>query len=123
MLNATMSFFAGSVLYAGIHTKKRFFGKENLDLKNPSIIIVNHSSFLDILLIMMLNPKIIIMVKEWVYKSPLFGFFVPEAYCDSMDSRGVVALLWKVFPRFQYPAHASTLREPSEPVCLSISMS
>ncbi len=75
-LNTLMSLFAGSVMYAGVHVHKRFFNKENLDIKNPSIIIANHSSFLDILLVMMLHPKIIIMVKEWVYRSPLFGPFV-----------------------------------------------
>ncbi len=79
ILNSVMSFFAGSVINAGVHVRKRIFGKENLDLKKSSIIIANHSSFLDILLIMMLHPKIIIMVKEWVYKSPLFGYFVRYA--------------------------------------------
>ena len=79
ILNSIMSFFSKTVIYLGIHVRKNIFDIKNLDLKNPSIIIVNHSSFLDILLVLMLSPKIIIMVKEWVYRSPLFGYFVRYA--------------------------------------------
>jgi 1-acyl-sn-glycerol-3-phosphate acyltransferase len=79
ILNSIISFFAKSVIYLGIHTKKNIFGIKNLDIKKPSIIIANHSSFLDILLVIMLNPRIIILVKDWVYKSPLFGIFIRYA--------------------------------------------
>jgi 1-acyl-sn-glycerol-3-phosphate acyltransferase len=50
--------------------------QESLDFSKPSIIIANHTSFLDILLMIMLNPKVIIMVKKWVYNSPVFGPFI-----------------------------------------------
>jgi 1-acyl-sn-glycerol-3-phosphate acyltransferase len=85
-INIFISKFAKSVVYAGIHVRKRIFGRENLNLEKPAIIIANHSSFLDIILMLMLNPRIIIMVKEWVYKSPFFGFAVRYAgyiYADS----------------------------------------
>lgn len=79
ILNVIISFFARSVIYLGIHIKKNIIDKHHLDLKKPSIIIANHSSFLDILLVIMLNPRIIILVKDWVYKSPLFGPFIRMA--------------------------------------------
>lgn len=72
-LNRFLSLAAKSVIYLALHVKKKIFNKQNLDLKNPSIIIANHTSFLDILLLLMLSPKIIIMVKGWVYNSILFG--------------------------------------------------
>lgn len=75
-MNAFASAFARSVMYAGFHLKKRIQYKERLDFSKPSIIIANHGSFLDILLLLMLHPKVIIMVKEWVYKSPFFGAIV-----------------------------------------------
>ena len=75
-VNYLTSKFAASVLYSGIHVRKRFYNLNDLDFSKPSIIIANHSSFLDILLMLMLNPKVIIMVKDWVYKSPLFGSVV-----------------------------------------------
>ncbi|MBI2258669.1 MAG: 1-acyl-sn-glycerol-3-phosphate acyltransferase [Flavobacteriia bacterium] len=79
IINFTISKLAKSVIYFGIHVKKSIQGKENLDLSKPGIIIANHASFLDILLMLMLSPKIIIMVKKWVYYSPLFGFLVRKA--------------------------------------------
>ncbi|MBK5284119.1 MAG: 1-acyl-sn-glycerol-3-phosphate acyltransferase, partial [Bacteroidia bacterium] len=79
LLNACISLFAWSIIYSAFYVHKKIFGKENLDVKKPSIIIANHSSFLDILLMIMLNPKIIILVKDWVYNSPLFGNFIRYA--------------------------------------------
>lgn len=73
LLNSVLSISAGSVIYSAFHVKKRIFNKENLDFKHPSIIISNHTSFLDILLLIMLTPKVIIVVKDWVYNSILFG--------------------------------------------------
>lgn len=87
VLNAMISAFAKSVLYFGIHVKKNIEGKENLDWNKPALIIANHASFLDILLMIMLNRKVIIMVKDWVHKSPLFGFAVRMAgYIYSEDT-------------------------------------
>ncbi len=78
-LNYTLSKLAKSTIYLGVHIKKEFINAERLDFSKPSIIVANHSSFLDILLMIMLNPKVIIMVKKWVYNSPVFGLFVRYA--------------------------------------------
>lgn len=61
------------------NVKKRYVNKENLDFNNPSILIANHSSFLDILSMAMLHPKIVILVGPWVYNSPIFGWFIRYA--------------------------------------------
>jgi 1-acyl-sn-glycerol-3-phosphate acyltransferase len=79
ILNFIVSKLAKSTLYAGFHVKKQLINSDKLDFKKPSIIIANHSSFLDILLLIQLNPKVIIMVKSWVYKSPVFGLFIRYA--------------------------------------------
>ena len=73
MINSSLSFYAKTVIYSGPHVKKNISGKENLDIEKPAIFIANHTSFLDILLTIMLNPKIVLMVKGWVYNSPFFG--------------------------------------------------
>lgn len=72
-INNSLSFYAKTVIYSGPHVKKNFSGLENLDINKPVILIANHTSFLDILLAIMLHPKIVLMVKGWVYKSPFFG--------------------------------------------------
>jgi 1-acyl-sn-glycerol-3-phosphate acyltransferase len=78
-LNYLVSKLAKSTLYIGIHVKKRVLHPEKLDFSRPSVIVANHSSFLDILLVIMLHPKAIIMVKSWVYNSPVFGLFIRYA--------------------------------------------
>jgi len=73
MINSSLAFFAKTVIYSGPHVKKNFSGTENMDISKPVIYIANHTSFLDILLAIMINPKIVMMVKGWVYNSPFFG--------------------------------------------------
>ncbi|MBB77581.1 MAG: methyltransferase [Crocinitomicaceae bacterium] len=76
LLNFIISKLAKSTIYLGFHVNKKIINIEKLNFEKPSIIIANHSSFLDILLMIMLSPKVIIMVKKWVYNSPIFGFFI-----------------------------------------------
>ena len=69
-----------------VNVKKRYFGMENLDFKIPSIIIANHSSFEDILTLVRLHPKMVLMVNNWVYNSPIFGEVVKYAdYLPAFD--------------------------------------
>lgn len=76
ILNFVISRLAKSTLYLGFHIKKRVLNPEKLDFSKPSILVANHTSFLDILTVLMLNPKVLIMVKKWVYNSPFFGLFI-----------------------------------------------
>lgn len=75
-MNYMISKLAKSTLYAGVHIKKQVLNPELLDYSKPAIIVANHTSFLDILAVLMLHPKTIIMVKSWVYNSPVFGPFI-----------------------------------------------
>ena len=85
-INNSLSFYAKTVIYSGPHVKKNISGRENLDMSKPVIFIANHTSFLDILLGIMLHPKIVLMVKGWVYKSPFFGPIIRYAgYVYSED--------------------------------------
>jgi len=79
LLNILLSYASYSVMYSAFHVRKTIYHRELLDLTKPSIIIANHTSFLDILMLLSLNPKIIIMVKGWVYNSILFGPLVRYA--------------------------------------------
>ncbi len=79
IMNYTLSKLAKSTLDLGFHLRKKVRNKERLDFSKPSVIVANHSSFLDILLVISMSPKVIIMVKKWVYYSPFFGLFI--RYC------------------------------------------
>ena len=69
-------FFTWSLLKFMVFLKKRYYDFELLDFSRPSVIITNHSSFLDILYIAMQHPKITFLVGPWVYNSPIFGRFI-----------------------------------------------
>jgi len=68
-----ISKFMKSVLYTNPFVLKKVINEHGEDFKKPGMIIANHTSFLDILAIGMLHPKIIFLVNDWVYNSPVFG--------------------------------------------------
>ena len=74
-----VSLFMKSVLYTNPYLIKRVKNVGNQTFENPAIIIANHMSFLDILAVGMLHPKIVFLVNDWVYNSPVFGKAVQVA--------------------------------------------
>lgn len=58
---------------------KAYLNPYNESFSKPSIIISNHQSVLDILLLISINPKIILLTNKWVWNSPIFGFVVRMA--------------------------------------------
>lgn len=74
-----ISKFMGSVLYSNPFVKKHVINEVGEDFSKPAVIIANHTSFLDIIAIGILNPKICFLVNDWVYNSPVFGKAVQRA--------------------------------------------
>ncbi|CAA9195659.1 1-acyl-sn-glycerol-3-phosphate acyltransferase [Flavobacterium collinsii] len=74
-----ISKFMKSVLYSNPFLRKKVINKFSETFEKPAIIIANHSSFIDILAMGMLSPKIIFLVNDWVYNSPIFGGTVRKA--------------------------------------------
>jgi len=69
--SSVMSGYMKSVLYLNPAVNKKIFHKERL--QKQSVIISNHTSFLDSLTIGMTYSKVVYIVNDWVYKSPVFG--------------------------------------------------
>jgi 1-acyl-sn-glycerol-3-phosphate acyltransferase len=95
MINNSLSFYAKTVIYSGPHVRKNISGTEHMDIEKPVIYIANHTSFLDILLAIMLNPKIVLMVKGWVYNSPFFGPIIRYAgyvYTDDGPEENIIKM-------------------------------
>lgn len=44
--------------------------------KTPSVVIANHQSFIDILMLLGMNSKFIMVTNDWVWNSPIFGRIV-----------------------------------------------
>ncbi len=76
IIKLIMAKFLVSVLYTNPFVKKRLIRNTNEDFSKPAVIIANHTSFLDTLALAMANHKIIYLVNDWVYNSPIFGKMV-----------------------------------------------
>lgn len=68
--------FLTSVLHISPFVRKRVIKNPAEDFSKPAVIIANHTSFLDTLAIAMATHKIIYLVNDWVYDSPVFGKLV-----------------------------------------------
>lgn len=93
-------YYMKSLVYIPFHVKKVIIGKETMDFSKPAIIIANHTSFLDILVTVMQNPKIILLTNEWTYNSPIFGKVIQLAdyypTADGTDESAIQRLKDKV---------------------------
>ena len=58
------------------NVKKTYLNPNREDFSTPAVIISNHQSFLDILVSTALNPKVILLTNQWVWRSPIFGAVV-----------------------------------------------
>ena len=72
-LRRMISTFMKSVLYGHPLTRNQTLNPTGEAFEKPAVVIGNHSSFLDTLTMGMLVPKMIFLVNDWVWKSPIFG--------------------------------------------------
>ncbi|MEX0997077.1 MAG: MMPL family transporter [Flavobacteriaceae bacterium] len=68
-----ISVYLKSVLYTNPFVVKKVLNAHHETFEKPSVIISNHTSFLDSIAIGMLSPKIIFLVNDWVYNSVIIG--------------------------------------------------
>ena len=77
--HSILSKFAWSLMHIMVNVKKRIVNPLQEDFSKPAIIICNHQSFLDILMTILLHPKLILFTNNWVWNSPVFGAVVRMA--------------------------------------------
>jgi 1-acyl-sn-glycerol-3-phosphate acyltransferase len=71
-----LQFCSKFIVYSIFGIKKKMINRDKFDLSIPKIIVSNHQSHLDLTLILMLNPKIIVLTNDWVWNNPFYGFIV-----------------------------------------------
>lgn len=72
-LHRIIAAFKKSVLYSDPFVRKEVLNPHGETFDRPAIMVANHTSFLDILVMGMLHPKVIFLVNDWVYDSLIFG--------------------------------------------------
>lgn len=76
MYHWCISKYAKSLVDTVFTMKKCYINEPNEDFNKPAVIIANHSSFVDILVILGLHPKIIMLTNDWVYNKSPFSIIV-----------------------------------------------
>ncbi|MDL2208120.1 1-acyl-sn-glycerol-3-phosphate acyltransferase [Parabacteroides sp. OttesenSCG-928-O15] len=66
-------------------TKRITVNKADETFRKPAVIIANHQSFIDILLLLALTPKLVMVTNNWVWNSPVFGRIV--RFADFVSTR------------------------------------
>ncbi|HEY0653961.1 MAG TPA: 1-acyl-sn-glycerol-3-phosphate acyltransferase, partial [Chryseosolibacter sp.] len=93
LYHSLLSFYTRLLVTLAPQLKVKMVGFNNEIFARSSVIIANHTSFLDILLTTMLHPKLILLTNKWVWNSPVFGgvvrladyYPVMEGAEDSID--------------------------------------
>ena len=81
------------ILLLATAVKKEHINKANERFQHPAIIIANHQSFIDILVLLSLSSKILMVTTHWVWHSPFFGaiiryvdfYYIGEGYEQYME--------------------------------------
>ncbi|MEP7278558.1 MAG: 1-acyl-sn-glycerol-3-phosphate acyltransferase [Bacteroidota bacterium] len=77
--HTTLSLFTRSLMYVMPNVKKKILNPLGEDFSKPAVIICNHQSSLDVLIAMMLHPKIVLFINKRVWNLPFVGFVVRMA--------------------------------------------
>ena len=71
-----IAFFMRLALKALPGVKFSLNNKYGETFDKPAVIIANHQSHLDLLCTMMLNPKVVLLTTDWVWKNPMYGVII-----------------------------------------------
>ena len=66
-----------------VKTKRKNLCDESFE--KPALVIANHQSFIDILLLLSTTPKFVMVTNRWVWNSPFFGQIVRYADFQNID--------------------------------------
>jgi len=87
-------YYTKSMIHIHVHVRRKFINEQNEKFEKPAVVVCNHHSVIDSLLMQSLNPKLILMVNDWVWNSPFMGpivrlgGFIPKSagYEENLDS-------------------------------------
>jgi 1-acyl-sn-glycerol-3-phosphate acyltransferase len=92
MIHCVIWFFSLTVSYHNIHVKKTLINRPKGMFKKPVIVISNHQSALDLVLLLMLHPKLVILANTKSWNNPFYGRIIRFAEFIRSDTGLDVAL-------------------------------
>ncbi|MCT4639968.1 MAG: 1-acyl-sn-glycerol-3-phosphate acyltransferase [Bacteroidales bacterium] len=84
MFHCVVSVMSRSIVYSYFYIPKKV-NKNKERFNKPAIITCNHQSHIDLVLILLLHPKIIVLTKDWVWNNVFLGPIVRYADFYSVD--------------------------------------
>jgi 1-acyl-sn-glycerol-3-phosphate acyltransferase len=75
-MHKAMAFCCRLPVYAMVHIRKTIINNSGEDFSRPALIISNHQSHIDLLLLLMLNPRIIVITTKWVWNNPIYALVI-----------------------------------------------
>ncbi len=75
-MHRAMAFCCKLPVYAMVHIRKTVINNPGEDFRKPALIISNHQSHIDLLLLLMLNPRIIVITTKWVWNNPIYALVI-----------------------------------------------
>jgi 1-acyl-sn-glycerol-3-phosphate acyltransferase len=85
LFHSLRHYLTKSMIYVNVHVRKKIINLQREDFEKPAVVICNHHSVIDSLLMQSLSPKLILMVNDWVWNDlfmgPIvrFGGFIPRS--------------------------------------------
>lgn len=79
LFSRIMMYMLRIFLKAAWIARRENVNSENETFEKPAVIIANHQSFVDILVMLSLAPKLVMVTNRWVWHSPVFGKIVQYA--------------------------------------------
>jgi 1-acyl-sn-glycerol-3-phosphate acyltransferase len=73
MVHCVIWFFSKTVTYMNVHVKKTLINRPKGMFKKPVVVISNHQSVLDLVLLLMLHPKLVIFANTKSWNNPFYG--------------------------------------------------
>lgn len=61
------------MIYMNFVSPKKIINPENEDYRKPAIIIANHQSHIDLMLMMLLNWRVVVLTNPFNFRNPMYG--------------------------------------------------
>jgi len=76
LFNILISLGSSFIVWINFTIKKDLIDFEKADFSKPSVIVANHQSHLDLVLLLRLYPKLIVITNKWVWNNPIYGLVI-----------------------------------------------